>query len=166
MVILSAITMVVTVLSGFVLLLSTDFAEQDPSNADVYVFTSVIGVGCTAIWTVLNLTLLALRRQTGGQYVAGIRLARSDGKPLSLYDLLSWWACFNPLLFSWPVAAVVGFAVLLSAGLLDSRSMLALGFFVIFVCLAAPIASAVSALFDAQNRGLHDRTVGTIVVPA
>jgi len=166
MVILSAITMIVLAVGGFLLLVFIDFGEQDPSNADIYVFTSIIGVGCPAIWTALNLILLAVRRQTGGQYVAGIRLARSDGGELSRRDLAGWWLCLNPLFFSWPIAGVVGYAVLVPAALVASRTMLTLGIFGIAVCLAAPIAAIVSALFDRDNRGLHDRVLGTIVVSA
>ena len=36
---------------------------------------------------------------------------------------------------------------------------------VVLLCVAAPIAAFVSALIDAQNRALHDRVGGTVVVP-
>lgn len=166
MVILSAIAMVIAVLGGFALLLSTDFAEQDATNGDMYVFAAAIGIGGAFVWTALNLALLATRRQTGGQYVAGLRLARIDGAPLSARDVLVWWFCLNPLLFSWPIAGLVGFALLIVTALTSAQIMLILSMLLIALCVVAPVAAVVSALFDRDNRGLHDRVVGTIVVPA
>ena len=166
MVILSAIAMVTAMLGGLALLLSTDFAKQDATNGDMYVFAAAIGGGGALVWTALNLTLLATRRQTGGQYVAGLRLTRVDDAPLSARDLLVWWFCLNPLLFSWPIGGLVGFALFIVTALTSAEIMLILAILLTALCFAAPIAAAVSALFDEQNRGLHDRVVGTIVVPA
>ena len=165
MVILSAIAMVVLTVGGILLLFSIDFGEQDPSNADMYLFTAIIGIGCVVVWTVLNLSLLATRNQTGGQYVAGIRLARSDGAAVSARDAMVWWLCLNPLLFSWPIAGVAGYALLLPAALLASNAMLIAGTFVIILSVVSPLAALASALLDRNNRGLHDRIVGTRVVP-
>ncbi len=166
MVIFAAIAMFVVVIAGFVLLASTGWAEQDASDAELYAFLAIIGVGAPAIWTALNLALLATRRQTGGQYVAGLRVARADGAPVAARDALAWWFCLNPLLFSWPMAIVTGFP-------LAAVIALALGAFTVFVftalmflCLLAPVAALVSSALDAQNRALHDRVVGTLVVPA
>lgn len=166
MVILSAIAMVTAVLGGFALLLSTDFAEQDATNGDMYVFAATIGAGGAVVWTALNLALLATRRQTGGQYVAGLRLARIDGGPLTLRDALVWWFCLNPLLFSWPMAGLVGFSLLILTALTSAQVMLILAMLVIMLCLVAPVVALVSALFDTRNRALHDRVAGTVVVPA
>lgn len=166
MVIFAAIAMFVVVIAGFVLLASTGWAEQDASDAELYAFLAIIGVGAPAIWTALNLALLSTRRQTGGQYVAGLRVARADGAPFAPRHALAWWFCLNPLLFSWPMAVVTGFP-------LAAVIALALGAFTVFaftalmvLCLLAPLAALVSAMLDAQNRALHDRVVGTLVVPA
>lgn len=166
MVIFAAIAMIVVVIAGFVLLASTGWAEQDASDAELYAFLAIIGVGAPAIWTALNLALLSTRGQTGGQYVAGLRVARADGARFAARDALAWWFCFNPLLFSWPMAVVTGFP-------LAAVIALALGAFTVFVftalmvlCIVMPIAALVSAMLDAHNRALHDRVVGTLVVPA
>ena len=37
---------------------------------------------------------------------------------------------------------------------------------VLTLCLVAPLLAIVSALLDRQNRTLHDRIVGVVVVPA
>jgi hypothetical protein len=166
MVILSAIAMVAAVLGGLALLLSTDFAEQDATNADMYAFAATMGAGGVVMWTALNLILLATRRQTGGQYVAGLRLARIDGERLTLRSLLAWWFCLNPLLFSWPMAGLAGFSLLIVTALTNAQILLILATLVIILCVAAPVAAIVSALFDRDNRGLQDRVLGTIVVPA
>lgn len=166
MVIFSAIAMIVVVIAGFVLLSSTGWAEQDASDAELYTFLAIIGIGAPLVWTALNVALLSIRRQTGGQYVAGLRVARADGRVFSARDAVAWWFCFNPLLFSWPMALVTGFP-------LAAVIALALGAFTVFVftalillCLVLPVAALISAAADGQNRALHDRVIGTIVVPA
>ena len=49
--------------------------------------------------------------------------------------------------------------------LLSRITIVAFGVIVI-LCALAPIIAFVAALTDDQNRTLHDRIVGTIVVPA
>ena len=165
MVIFAAVAMVVTVLAGLQLLLVTRGATQDSDNA-VYAFLSIIGLGTPLTWSALNLALLATRHQTGGQYVAGLRLVREDGRALSRRDAATWWFCFNPVLFSWPTAAVTTFPFLFVVSLLLSRGTLAVLFVILTLCVASPVIAVVSAMLDDQNRTLHDRIAGTIVVPA
>lgn len=166
MVIFSAIAMIVTVISGFILLAMTDWAKQDASDNQYYLFLAIIGFGAPGVWSALNIALLATRGQTGGQYVAGLRLAREDGGPLSMSNAAAWWFCFNPLLFSWPMAIVAGLPLTAVAAVaVSSLSIFAFG--VIFVvCIAAPLLALGSALVDAQNRALHDRVVGVLAVSA
>lgn len=165
MVIFSALAMVIVVMSGTILLLRTNGATADPSDNEVYTFLAIIGVGVPAAWTVLNVALLAMRAQTGGQYVAGVRLLRSDGARPTIGNVLVWWICLNPLLFSWPMAVTAGFPLAVVTA--DAASSVSLAFFATLVtlCLIAPAAALISALLDARNRGLHDRIVGTLVVP-
>jgi hypothetical protein len=165
MVIFTAISLVMVVIAGFVLLLSTDWAQQDASDPDFYAFLAIIGIGVPALWTALNLFLLSTRSQTGGQYVAGTRTLREDGSRLRKRDAARWWFCFNPLLFSWPMAVVA--AMPLSAVIALSLSRLTLAAFgvVVTLCIAAPLVALVAALVDAENRALHDRVVGTRVAP-
>lgn len=162
MVILSAIGMVVVVAAGAMLLFATDLGEQDATDPQYYAFFSMIGLGAPLIWTALNLALLSTRGQTGGQYVAGLRLRRADGGQLTRANVAAWWFSFNPLLFSWPMSLLVGFPLLVIAGLTQNRALLAAAFLAIGVCLIAPVAALVSVLFDRGRRGLHDRIAGTI----
>jgi hypothetical protein len=166
MVIFSAILMLMCVAAGALLLLLTHGATGDPTDPQLYLSIAVVGFGAPAIWSILNLILLSTRRQTGGQYVAGVRLAREDGAPLTRRDTAVWWFFLNPLLFSWPMGAVASLPLVAVVALAVSRGTLAVWFIVVALCVAAPLVALVSAVVDAHNRTLHDRIVGTIVVPA
>jgi len=164
MVIFAALAMAVTVVAGLQLLLVTRGATQDSSKA-VYAFLAIVGMGIPLAWSALNLGLLATRQQTGGQYVAGVRLAREDSGPFSARDAAAWWFCLNPVLFSWPTAATTAFPLAFVSSLLLSRLGIVAFGVVLTLCLAAPVLAIVSALLDRQNRTLHDRIVGIIVIP-
>jgi uncharacterized RDD family membrane protein YckC len=166
MVIFAAIAMIVIVFAGFLLLATSDWAKKDPSDRQLYLFLSIIGLGTPLIWTALNLGLLAARGQTGGQYVAGIRLVRADGSRLSARDGIAWWFTFNPLLFSWPMAAVTAFPLALVVALALSRVTIFAFGVLVTICIASPLIALVSSVLDARRRALHDRIVGVIAVPA
>lgn len=164
MVIFAAVAMIVTVAAGMQLLVVTRNATAD-SDPAIYAFLIIIAVGTPLAWTALNLCVLYLRKQTGGQYVAGIRLIHESDGPLSARQLTAWWFCFNPLLFSWPMTLVTGLPIAFVIFLLLSRITLFVWSVVITLGVACPIIALVSALFDPQHRTLHDRIVGTVAVP-
>jgi uncharacterized RDD family membrane protein YckC len=167
MVILSAIAMVVLVIAATLLLIATDMAQdRDASNGDMYLFSGTLAAGTAGAWTLLNLALLTMRAQTGGQYVAGLRLARADGTRPAFRDAAVWWFCLNPLLFSWPMAVCAGTALLIMAGLSAAEIVLFVSLFVIVLCIVLPFAALVAAALDARRRALHDRVAGTVVVQA
>jgi uncharacterized RDD family membrane protein YckC len=166
MVIFAAVAMVILVAAGTILLASTDWAQQDASDSQLYTFLSIIGFGAPLTWTLLNISLLATRGQTGGHYVAGIRIVREDGASLSPAQAAGWWFCLNPLLFSWPMAIVAGGPIAAVIALLvDSWSVIAF-VIVVTLCLVMPIASLIAAWLDRQNRTLHDRIIGAVAVHA
>jgi uncharacterized RDD family membrane protein YckC len=165
MVILAAISMLASIGALFLLLFATDFAEQDPSDATLAACFAVLFAGVPAIWSALNIGLLLARRQTGGQYVAALRLAREDGNPLTLQTVCTWWFCGNPLLFSWLMIGVAGVPLLAAAALAPGDVALAVPIFVILLAAVLPIVAVISALLDPRNRALHDRIAGVIVVP-
>ncbi len=165
MVIFAAVAMVVTVIAGLQLLLVTRGATQD-STKSVYAFLAIVGLGIPLCWSALNVALLAKRRQTGGQYVAGVRLLREDGRPLSARDAAAWWFCLNPVLFSWPSAVTTAVPLAFVSSLVLSRLGIVAFGVVLTLCLVAPLLALISALLDGQNRTLHDRIVGVLVVPA
>lgn len=164
MVIFAAIAMVIVVVSGFFFLWSTDFAEQDPSDRTLQIFGAAIAVAPPLAWTLLNVTLLLLRGQTGGQYVAGIKLVAGEGKPLGARQAWAWWIALNPLLFNWLyIPMMVGPLIIIALSL---SPWVAFGVgFITLLCVAAPIAAFVSGAIDERNRGLHDRVAGTYAVP-
>jgi uncharacterized RDD family membrane protein YckC len=166
MVIFAAIAMIVIVFAGFLLLATTDWAKKDPSDPQFYMFLAIIGLGAPLVWTFLNLALLATRGQTGGQYVAGIRLVRDDGSALSTRGAVAWWFCFNPLLFSWPMACVVGLPLAAVIALVISRLTIVVFVALVILCVASPLIALISALLDTQHRALHDRMVGAVTLPA
>jgi hypothetical protein len=166
MVIFAAVAMMVIVVAGAVILLATDGAEQDATNRELYTFVAIIGLGTPLIWTVLNVALLVTRGQTGGQYVAGLRARRENGDSLDVGAALTWWFCFNPLLFSWPMALVAGAPLAALLALVLNVFALFVLALVVLVCVAAPIVAFVSALADGDDRALHDRVAGVVVSAA
>jgi len=165
MVIFSAIAMLMLVLAGTIILWSTNWAEQDPTNAELYTFVALFGLGTPLVWSILNIALLAARGQTGGQYVAGVRVVNEDAARLAPRAAAAWWFVLNPLLYSWPMALVAGLPLAALVALVSSVVALFLVALVVLVCIAAPVAAFVSALIDTQNRALHDRVAGAVVVP-
>ncbi|HLB23798.1 MAG TPA: RDD family protein [Dehalococcoidia bacterium] len=166
MVIFAAITMVLTVLAGFVLLASTNWAEDDPSDAQFYLFLGIIGIGVPLVWSALNVALLVTRGQTGGQYVAGLKLVLEDGAAVRLRDAVVWWLCANPLLFNWPMTLVAGFSLLGVISLVASQLVFVLFGVIVTLCLASPVIALVSASIDRHHRALHDRVARVVAVPA
>ena len=165
MVIFAAVAMVMVVVAGFVLLASTSWAENDPSDPQFYTFLAIIGLGIPIVWSALNIALLATRHQTGGQYVAGIRMRREDDARFRPRDAFAWWFCLNPLLFSWPMALIASWPLIAVFALVLNRLTLAAFCVMITLCVLAPLVALISAMLDAQNRALHDRIVGLIAVP-
>ena len=166
MVIFAAVAMVMIVIAGALLLFATDFAEQDPSDADTYTFLGVIALGTPAAWTLLNLPLLTTRGQTGGQYVAGVRVVREGDGRATAGQCAAWWFCLNPLLFSWPMAIVVGFPLAAVVALVIDEFAVVVTAAIVVLCAVAPLIALFSAGFDRRNRTLYDRIAGTRVIPA
>jgi hypothetical protein len=166
MVIFAAVAMVMFVIAGAIMLIATDWGVNNLPDPALYGALATIGIGTPAVWTLMNLLLLTLRGQTGGQYVAGIRLVREDGAALSGPNRLGWWFLLNPLLFSWPMGCVAAIPLAGTVAVALSRGTLVIFGVVIVLCLLAPVIALVSALVDGQNRALQDRILGTIVVPS
>jgi RDD family len=166
MVIFASIAMTIGALAGALLLATTHWGRTDPSDRQLYTFFAIIGAGVPSLWTLLNLLLLAWRGQTGGQYLAGSRIRREDGSSLSLPRAVVWWCCFNPLLFSWPMAIVTALPLaLVSRPVLGASAIVVFGALVA-TCSAAPLIALVSALVNPQRRAFHDRLVGIVAVAA
>jgi uncharacterized RDD family membrane protein YckC len=166
MVILSAIAMLASIGTLFLFLLASDYAEQDISATQTLACLTPLLIGVPVVWSALNIALLLTRGQTGGQYVAALRVAPEGGASLSPRTACAWWFSGNPLLFSWPMAGIAGFPLLVAAALVPGDFELAAPLLLITLCLILPIVALVSALVDPRNRALHDRIAGVVVVPA
>ena len=164
MVIFASLATTVAALAGTLLLATTHWGKTEPSDRQFYTFFAIIGVGTPFVWTILNVGLLVWRGNTGGQYLAGSRMQREDGASLSLPQAFTWWCCFNPLLFSWPMACVTAAPVaLVSRLVLGSNAIVVFGVLAA-TCIVSPLIALASALVDRQNRAWHDRLAGVIAV--
>jgi hypothetical protein len=166
MVIFAAIAVLMLVLAGFILLARTDWGQQDATDPEFYTFLATFGAGTPLVWSALNLFVLATRSQTGGQYVAGLRLRDVEGGAPSPRQAVAWWFCLNPLLFSWPMALTVGLPLAAVIALVLSRATVVLWGVLITACIVAPLIALVSALVDDRHRAMHDRLSGVIVAPS
>lgn len=164
MVIFGAVAMLMLVIAGAVAIFSTDLGKGDPSDAALYTWTAILGLGTTIAWSALNVALVATRAQTGGQYVAGIRMQRDDGSAPTVRNALAWWFSLNPLLFSWPMAPLLGLAAAPSLSLLLQRWSFIPSIGLGVLCITMPIVSAGAALLDSRNRTLSDRVAGIAAV--
>ena len=105
--------------------------------------------------------------QTGGQYVAGVRLVREDGTPLRAARTSSPGGSASTRCSSagrWRSSSASPFSAVIA--LVLSRVTIVAFVVLLTICIAAPIIALVSAPLDRQNRALHDRIVGVVVVPA
>jgi len=163
-VVLLVFILVFLALAGLQLLLTSDFAEEDPPDSS---FNAVLGIVMAVIplWLVFNTALCRWRGQTVGKYVADIKTVREDGRPLGVRTSLVRFLALHPLLFHpflaplWSLTAAVATSVTLS------RAVLVVTLALVFLSLAATLLAAVSALLDGRRRALHDRVAGTVVVP-
>lgn len=166
MVIFAAIAMVITAVCGALFLAAVDGGTDDADDWMFYTALLVIGLGTPLVWSVISMFLLVSRGQTAGQYVAGLKLTREDGGKLTLKTAAAWWFFLNPLLFSWPMllATAVPLLFILFISLQYVAYFATVVLLVLFVL--SPIVALVSALLDGEDRALHDRVAGVVVVSA
>jgi hypothetical protein len=163
MVIFCAVAMIMAAIAGGIFLFVTDGAQEDPSDAQYYVMFGFIGFGVPLVWTVMNVALLVTRHQTGGHYVAGVRLRAEDGSAPGIGTAVAWWFALNPLFFSWPMALVSGLALTaISVASLGNWDLVVTGAFLSLCLVALPVA-LIAAAVDGRHRTLSDRIAGTIV---
>jgi hypothetical protein len=164
MVIFGAVTILILVIATVPVMVSSDFAEKDPSDAAITAATAIMSGGLVVVWSALCLGLLVTRGQTGGQYVAGIRLVRDDGAPLTWRNALAWWFSLNPLLFSWPMLVPLTIAAALSVSLVLEGWAFGLALGIGGLCAVMPLVALITGVIDRRNRTLHDRVAGVHAV--
>jgi uncharacterized RDD family membrane protein YckC len=159
-----AILSVAFVAAGALYMLAqSDWGERDaPDSAQWgFVYASLATVPA---WALLNLALMARRGQSIGQYVAGLQVAREDGRDAGLVHLIPYLLALHPLVFH-PLLAAFWALLAFVALSLTSSNVLVLGSLAIaLLCVAAPLLALVTAASDGGRRALHDRVASTKVV--
>jgi uncharacterized RDD family membrane protein YckC len=162
-IVLLAFILVFFVIGGFLLLATSDWGEGDPPDAAYYAMVSVFLGGTLVAWTVFNIALMALRGQSTGMYVVGIKTERAGGQPMTLGRSTLRWFALNPLLFHPLLLPVWGVILLLLVSLTISQISMIVAVAMMVLCIVAPLAAIVSLLIDPGRRCLHDRLAGTAV---
>lgn len=166
MVIFAAMAMVVMVVVGAVFLWAVGGGTDDAPDSYFYAAFSVVAAFTPLLWSAMNVALLAARGQTGGQYVAGVRLEGASGGRPAGRQILAWWLCLNPLLFNVPMILVTAVPITLILFISLSRVALFLLAVLVTLFVVAPVLALISAIVDDENRALHDRVAGVVVTPA
>jgi len=164
-VVLVTFVLVLWVIAFLQLLIASDLGQEDPPDSS---FNAILGIvmAVVPLWLVFNVVLYRWRGQTIGQYVADIKVVREDGRPLDLRTSLVRFLLLHPLLFhlvlvpNWFLTAAIVTSLTASAAVL----VVTLG--LTFLCVLATFLAAASVLLDSRRRALHDRVMGTTVVPA
>ena len=147
----------------FQILARSNFGDTDPSDAT---YNMAVGIVAAVVpfWLLFNVYLQSRRGQSVGKYIVGIRVARSDGKRLNVFNAFWRMIFLDPLLFHpllaapWLLLAVVG-----TMRTANGVVLIATVTVVVLSIVAAPVALA-AMLADGQRRALHDRISGTLVV--
>ncbi len=71
-------------IAGFVLLASTDFGDSDPTDAAFNAFVVIWG-SSVVVWTLLEIVPTALRGQTIGKAIMGLKVVRRNGRAPGLW---------------------------------------------------------------------------------
>ena len=160
---LLAFTLVFFTAAGLYIFLSSSSGRTNPSDEAFSLFAAIL-VATVPSWFILCAALLLLRRQTLGQYIAGLKVASEDGAPPGALRILAYLAALHPLIYH-PLLASV-WALIWYLSVADFRGdVVVLGSLAMaIVSLIAPLASLAFLLADPARRSIHDRLAGVKVV--
>jgi len=164
-VVLLSFSLLFLAVAGLQLLIASDFGDNDPPDSSFYAILA-IALAVIPLWLAFNVVLCHWRGQTVGKYVADIKVVGEDGRPLGLGRCVLRLLLLHPLLFHpflallWLLTAAVATSVTLSSAVLVVTLAL------VFLSLVAPFLAIGAVLLDGKRRALHDRVVGSTVVPA
>jgi uncharacterized RDD family membrane protein YckC len=165
-VVLLSFVLLALALAGLQLLIASDFGKKgDPPDSSFYALLG-IAMAVIPLWLAFNVALCRWRGQTVGQYVADIRVVHEDGRPLGVRTCLARFLLLHPLLFHPFLAALWLLTSAIITSLTISYAVLVVTLALVILSLVAPLLAAASILIDGRRRALHDRVLGTIVVPA
>jgi uncharacterized RDD family membrane protein YckC len=164
-VILLSFILVFMAIAGLQLLLTSKFGDVDPPDS---AFWAVLAITLAVVpfWAALNVWLYLWRGQSVGQYVAGIKVVRTDGTAPNLGGTVVRLLVLNPLLFHPFLAVLWALVAAIATSVTVSEVVLAATLTMVLLSLASPFVALVAAVLDKEHRALHDRVTGTAVVPA
>jgi uncharacterized RDD family membrane protein YckC len=163
-VILVAFILVFFVISGALLLFTSDFGKGDAPDAAYYAFVALFLGGSLLSWTLFNLALMAWRGQTAGMYVVGVRAVGRSGGALTPRQVLLRWFGLHPLLFHPFLLPVWAILSLLVVSFIQSQTVLIVTSALAVLCLVTPVVGLGALVADPERRALHDRIAGSLVV--
>jgi len=164
-VVLLSFVLLFLAVAGLQLLIASDFGKEDPPDSSFYAILGIV-MAVIPLWLAFNVALCRWRGQTVGQYVADIRVMHEDGRPLGVSTCLARFLLLHPLLFHPFLALPWLLTSAITTSLTISYAVLVVTLALVFLSLASPLLAAGSVLFDGRHRALHDRVLGTMVVPA
>src|SRR3990170_3782942 len=144
-VVLLTFVLVFMALAGLLLLLTSDFAEEDPPDSSFYAILGIV-MAVIPLWLAFNVALCRWRGQTVGQYVADIRVMHEDGRPLGVSTCLARFLLLHPLLFHPFLALPWLLTSAITTSLTISYAVLVITLALVFLSLASPLLAAGSVL--------------------
>lgn len=163
-VLLLAVILVFFVISGAILLFTSDLGKNDPPNSAFDAFVAVLLGGPLIFWSALNLALVRWRGQTAGKYVIGIKTVAEDPAGMTLGRTMLRWFALHPLLFHPFVLPIWVVFVFYAVSSTLSQVVLVLTVALALLLLVSPAVNFVAILMDSERRALHDRIARTHVV--
>jgi uncharacterized RDD family membrane protein YckC len=161
---LLAVILAFFVISGAVLLFTSDLGKNDPPDSAFDAFVAVLLGGPLIFWSALNVALVRLRGQSPGMYLVGIRAVSADETALTWRRSLLRWFGLHPLLFHPFVLPVWVIFVFYAVSSTLSQVVLILTVALALLLLLAPAIGLLLLATDADRRALHDRLARTVVV--
>jgi uncharacterized RDD family membrane protein YckC len=162
-VVLFAMTMVFSTIAGLIILVSSDFGENDASDEAFLALVLVI-LACLPVWVLITMALFWWRGQSVGQYLMSIEITRDDGGVPSTGQIAAYTLLLHPLVFHPIVAALWMYVVYQSVILVESSILIVAAGVMATLCVLGPLTNLAFAAFDHRRRGVHDRLAGIRVV--
>jgi len=161
---LLAVILAFFVISGAILLFTSDLGKNDPPDSAFDAFIAVLLGGPLLFWSALNVALVRLRGQSPGMYVVGIKTVPSDAPDISWRRSLLRWFGLHPLLFHPFVLPIWLVFVFYAVSSTLSQAVLIITVALALLLLAAPAIGLLLLVIDTDRRALHDRLARTLVV--
>lgn len=154
--VLFIITALLVMAGSLVILISSDFERQEPSDTAIALFVASVA-SIVPAFLLYFFVSFCWKGQTIGHAVLGLMVLRSDTRRLGVLGALARVV----VLLVYPLMLTLGG---LAAYLAKDSTTLAGG--IIAITLLAILAGFFWAAFDPHRRALHDRIAATIVVRA